>query len=130
MAELSIVPEIKKQYPFVELYAFEEDNQIYISSIKVPEEHRRKGIGRDIINWIKDYAYEVQKPVVLSPQAERGYKKKLDKFYKDRGFVHNAGKHRDYSLSRFTAPTMYWRPRKKFVEYVAEKDLDNFGFFN
>jgi GNAT superfamily N-acetyltransferase len=121
MAELSIIPEIKKQYPFVELYAFEDDNQIYISSIKVPEEQRRKGIGRDIIHWIKDYAYEQQKPVVLSPEAERGYKKKLEKFYKNLGFVHNTGKKKDYKLARAFAPTMYWKPRLKFKEWLSEK---------
>lgn len=130
MSELSIIPKIKEQYPFVKLHAFEEDDKIYISSIEVPEEHRRKGIGRDIIGMIKDHAYEVQKPIVLQPAAERGYKQKLDKFYKSLGFVHNTGKKKDYTLSRPFAATMYWRPRRKFIEFVMEKEIDNNGFFD
>lgn len=125
--EKTIFDKIKVQYPFVQLFGYEDESQIFITSLKVPEEHRRKGIGRDIISWIKDYAYDVQKPVVLTPAAEYGYKAKLDKFYKNLGFIHNKGKKMDYTLSKTFAPTMYWRPRRKFVEYVVERDLDLFG---
>jgi GNAT superfamily N-acetyltransferase len=119
--ELSILPEIRTKYPFVTIYAWEDNIQIYISSIKIPKEHRRKGIGKDIISIIKNYAYEQQKPITLSPEAEKGYKKKLDTFYRNLGFVHNQGRNKDYSLSRTFGKTMYWKPRK-FQEFLKEKD--------
>jgi hypothetical protein len=110
--QLSIIPEIKNKYPFVKIYAWENNYQIYISYIKVPVEKRRMGIGRDIIGIIKDYAYEKQIPIVLSPEAEKGCKSKLNTFYKNLGFIHNQGKNKDLSLIRTFEHTMYWKPRK------------------
>lgn len=121
--ELPIISEIKRKYPFAEIYAYENDNQIYISQIRIPEEQRGQGIGKDIIEMIKKYASEIQKPVVLSPESEKGYKKKLEKFYKNLGFVHNKGRNKDYHLSKPFAATMFWRPMK-FSEYVQNRDAN------
>ena len=61
---------------------------------------------------IQVYAQSVGKPIVLSPQPDKGKKAALERFYKNLGFVHNRGRHRDYSLSNFGGPTMLWRPNK------------------
>lgn len=120
MADLKIINDIKAKYPFVKIYASENDSVIHLHSIVVPEEHRRKGIGRDILSWIKDYAHDVQKAIVLEPSAERGYKQKLDKFYRNLGFMHNRGKNKDYTLTSPFASTMYWKPRLKFKEWLND----------
>jgi hypothetical protein len=118
MSDLSaLMTQIRQEYPEVSVYAFEKPNSIYLSKIKVPHHSRGKGIGKSIIKRIQDYANIVKKPITLVPQAERGFKQKLDKFYKDLGFVHNKGRNKDFSLSDPFAPSMYWR----FKEWLKEQ---------
>ena len=101
----SLLDEIREKYPFVKIWAFESSNRIELQKIEIPFEHRGKGIGTDIIKRLQKYAQLVGKPIVLRPEAERGRKKDLERFYKGLGFVNNRGRNMDYSLSR----TMYWR---------------------
>ena len=72
----TLISKIKTLYPSVKIYAYEYPNKIELNSLVVPEEARRKGIGSSIIKMIQDYAYEVEKPIVLEPSAEKGYKQK------------------------------------------------------
>jgi GNAT superfamily N-acetyltransferase len=109
-----ILTDIRNKFPGVKIYAFDMPEQIYISSINVPEEMRGKGIGTLIIEKIKDFAKLRGKPVTLRPQAERGHKEKLDNFYKRLGFVDNKGRNKDYKLSSPFGRTMYW----KFKEWL------------
>lgn len=117
----SLVSEIETEYPFIDLYVYETPYSIELANIKLPPEVRNQGIGTKIIQRLQQYAKEVQKPIVLTPEAERGKKKKLDKFYKNLDFVHNKGKNRDYRLSKTFAPTMLW---KGFKEWLAETKLE------
>ena len=110
-----LLERIRAQYPFVKIWAFENSMKIELQQIEVPPEHRGKGIGKDIIHQLQVYAQSVDKPIVLRPEAEKGRKKDLERFYKDLGFVNNKGKHVDYSLSSPMAKTMYWR----FKEWLA-----------
>ena len=66
----------------------------------------------EIVRKIQQYAQSVGKPIVLSPEPEKGKKAALERFYKNLGFVHNRGRHRDYRLSSFGGPTMLWHPQK------------------
>ena len=116
-----LINKIKKLYPNIKLYVYEYPNKIELNSIVVPEESRRKGIGSSIIEMIKDYAYEVEKPIVIEPSAERGYKQKLDKFYKNLGFVHNTGRNKDFTLSKTFGPTMYWKPNISFKKFMEKQ---------
>ncbi len=109
----TLLTAIRKDNPDIKIYAFEHLHEIYISSIQVPEEQRGKGIGSGIIRRIQDYAQEVGKPVTLRPQAERGYKKKLETFYMNLGFVHNKGRNKDYALTSPFGASMYWRPKEQ-----------------
>lgn len=103
------IEDIKKQYPEVEIDAYETKNKIEIMKIEVSKDQRNKGIGTNIIKKIQDYASGVKKPIVIRPQAEKGYKNKLNNFYKKLGFVDNKGKNIDFTLSSPVAKTMYWR---------------------
>lgn len=48
--------QIQILYPDVKIFAHEGKNNIKITSLFVPKEQRRKGIGTDIIKKIKEYA--------------------------------------------------------------------------
>ena len=48
--------------------------------------------------------------IVVMPEAERGRKSDLERFYRNLGFVRNRGRNMDYTLSSPLAGTMYWRP--------------------
>ena len=120
MAELSIINQIKSKYPFVKISASENGKIISLDSIYVPKEHRKKGIGRDIIETIKEHAYDTKQAIVIEVKAERGYKKKLFNFYKSLGFVENKGRNIDYELSRTFGSTMYWKPQN-YMETVRIK---------
>lgn len=104
-----LLDSIRAEYPFVKLWAFESNTKIELQQIEVDKEHRGQGIGQKIIEMLKTYARMVSKPIVLRPEAERGRKKDLERFYKQLGFVNNSGRHMDYTLSSPMAKTMYWR---------------------
>ena len=106
----SIIDGFSAQIPGLYLWAYETDRKVELKEIKVPPEQRNQGLGGQIIEAIKDYARRVGKPVVLSPQPEFGKKKALDRFYRNHGFVYNRGRNKDYEISSFFGPTMYWRP--------------------
>ena len=86
------------------------NNSLYIGSIRIRPEHRKQGIGRKVIQKIKDFADVHRLVISLAPQAEARYKEKLDRFYKSLGFVVNKGRNRDYQLSDPFGRTMYRRP--------------------
>ena len=106
----AIIEKFKSQYKGLDLWAFEDNNRIFLNSIKVPLEMRRQGIGREIIKVLKDFAQSRGKPLVVSPEAEKGYKSKLDNWYRDQGFIDNKGRYKDYEISEPFGRTMYWRP--------------------
>jgi hypothetical protein len=103
--------DVKNRYPGIILYVWETDNQIELANIEVPIEQRHQGIGKRIIDELKSIARRINKPVTLIPQADRGYKKKLERFYRDLGFVNNKGRYKDYTISSPFSSTMYWKPK-------------------
>ena len=86
------------------------NGSLFIGAIRIKPEHRRKGIGSEIIRKIKKFADGHKLIISLSPEAEPRYKERLDKFYKSLGFVNNKGRKKDYRLSEPFARIMYRRP--------------------
>ena len=113
------------KYPQLEDLSFHsnyDDRVLHLSIIRIKKGERGKGIGREIINSIKQFADENNLIITLSPEPEPRYKKKLDNFYRDSGFIHNRGRKKDYSLSSFYGPTMIRRPGMN--EEVDKKIID------
>lgn len=105
----NIIEDIKKDYPEIEIDAYENKYKIEIIKIKIPKHQRKQGIGSSVIKKIQDYARSIEKPIVITPEAEKGYENKLNNFYKKLGFVDNKGKNIDFTLSSPIAKTMYWK---------------------
>jgi|LakMenE18May11ns_1017448.scaffolds.fasta_scaffold9620617_2 GNAT superfamily N-acetyltransferase len=110
---------LKIKYPTVDVDAYENKFRIELMNLKVAPEHQGQGIGSKVIQELQHYARSQGKPIVLRPEAERGRKKDLERFYKGLGFVDNKGRNIDYSLSSPVAKTMYWR-FKEWVEFVLD----------
>ena len=109
-----LLGDLKQRYFGLILAAYEDQNQIKLNKIEVPLEMRHQGIGSEIIKIIQDFAQQRGKPLVVAPEAERGYKKKLDNFYKDRGFVNNKGKNfEEIQIKDPHGATMYWSPQNE-----------------
>lgn len=101
---------LRERHPGLRLEAYETKEKIELMSIEVPEGSRGMGVGTEIIRNIQDYARKVGKPIVLRPEAEKGRKGDLDRFYRGLGFVHNRGRNTNFVLSSPTSRTMYWNP--------------------
>lgn len=108
--------QIEAKYPMVDIFVFENNYKIELSTLRLPKEYQNKGIGSDILKMLQDYSKIVQKPIVLSPEADRGKKGALKRFYKNNGFVDNKGRNKDYKLSLF-GPTMHWKGFREFMEF-------------
>ena len=117
---------LEQKYPEIDiLHLYIKSNgSLFIGSIRIKPEHRRKGQGREIIHQIKKFADDHNLIISLAPEAEPRYKEKLDKFYKSLGFVNNKGRKRDYQLSDPFCRTMYRRPGINEIEYPLAKGED------
>lgn len=107
----AVVSGVVERHPGLKLVAYEAKEKIELMSIEVPEGSRGMGVGTEAVRAIQSYARSVGKPIVLRPEADRGRKGDLERFYKGLGFVHNRGRNTDFVLSSPTSRTMYWRPR-------------------
>jgi predicted GNAT family N-acyltransferase len=83
-------------------------NNITLSKIVVPKQHREKGIGSSVMNKLKGFADNNKSRITLTPSTDFGGSSvnRLKKFYKKHGFVENKGKNKDYSVS----DSMYRNP--------------------
>lgn len=79
---------------------------IRLHAIEVPKEKRGQGIGTRAMKGLTNYADKQQKRVTLTPQADRGKKGKLEKFYKSFDFKANSGRNKDFTTrdSRIRSP--------------------------
>lgn len=96
---------------------------LHLSDIRIKKNARGQGIGSKIIDQLKKFADQNKLIITLSPEPERGYKAKLDRFYRSHGFVHNKGRKKDYRLSNFFGPTMVRRP----MDEVEEEEIFKVG---
>jgi len=110
--------DLEAQFPQIQdLHLFIKSNgSLYIQSIRIKPEERRKGIGSQIIDKIKKFADGHNLTISLAPEPEPRYKEKLHKFYKRHGFIFNKGRHKDWQLSEPFSSTMYRRPQKEAMD--------------
>lgn len=98
----------ERKHPGMKFSAHQDQSgDIRLHSIEVPKEKRGQGIGSRAIKGLSNFADKNKKRITLTQQAEKGYKGKLDKFYRERGFVPNKGRNRDFT----TRDTMIRNPR-------------------
>ena len=109
-----------KYEPYTKYLALNEGKDyIRIRNINVKEEYRNKGIGQKILNDVMSYADSKGKTITLTPTKEFGTYARLKEWYTKNGFVYNAGKNADLSIS----DTMYRLPKKGTVGR-ANLDVD------
>jgi GNAT superfamily N-acetyltransferase len=104
--------QLKRKFPQLEDLHFyiKSNGSLFIGSIIVYKNMRGQGIGSKVLNLIKDFADKNNLIISLSPEADSGKKSKLDRFYKNAGFIDNKGRNKDYQLSEPFGRTMYRRP--------------------
>lgn len=79
-----------------------------LSKIIIPKEARNKGIGSKFMQDLINYADQNNIRIVLSPATDFGASSvsRLINFYKNFGFVQNAGKNKDFEITQ----SMYRNP--------------------
>lgn len=78
---------LKKKYPQINFYVYENSKRLILSQIIVPKELRNQGLGSSFMKDLIDYSYKTKKPIYLTPSKDFGGKiTKLRKFYKNLGF--------------------------------------------
>ncbi len=111
-------PQIDKLYMWFRSSSMD----IVVSSIKIKEEFRKRGIGSQIMKAVNEFADQYGLSVSLDPDPQPGYKKKLIDFYKSHGFVRNKGRNTDFRISE----PMYRKPQKSLKEMILnEQEITN-----
>jgi hypothetical protein len=113
----SLEDELNKKYPsddkkgfVIELWpASYRKDFAELVVLYIPKEHRNKGIGSEIMNWITKYADENHMIVGATPSTDFGATSvnRIRTFNKRFGFVRNTGRNVDYTISN----TMYRKPK-------------------
>lgn len=65
---------------------------LYVNSLRVKPNERRRGIGRKVMNKILEFVDENNLYLTLHPSPEPRYKAKLQQFYKSFGLKPNKGR--------------------------------------
>jgi predicted GNAT family N-acyltransferase len=90
----------ERKHPGMKFHVYQNrSGDIRLDQFEVPKNKRGQGIGGRALRGLSKYASKNKKRITLTPQAERGYKKKLDTFYRSYGFKPNSGRNKDYSVS-------------------------------
>jgi GNAT superfamily N-acetyltransferase len=90
----------ERKHPGMKLHVYnDQSGDINLHSLEVPKHKRGQGIGSRAMKGLANYADRQNKRITLTQQAEKGYKGKLDKFYRDKGFRPNKGRNKDYTTS-------------------------------
>lgn len=87
--------------PQIEDFTLHSGNQgrwIDLRSIRVKPEARNQGVGSQYITAVKSIAKQFGVPVILGPEADRGHKADLERFYRGHDFTPHKGRNRDYSV--------------------------------
>lgn len=110
----SLENSLKSEYKdaIKDLHLFLKTNgAIHIGAIRINLEYRQQGIGAAIMRKIAEFADKHHLYITLSPEPERGYKDKLDRFYKALGYIANKGRNRDSRLSSPFEKTLLRKPK-------------------
>jgi len=115
---------LANKYPNVALDIAESPKAIDLSRIVVPQELRNQGLGSSVMQDLIDYADSTGKQVRLSPSSDfGGSPTRLNKFYKQFGFIDNRGRNKDFT----TRETMIRSPEEKSFEVTRKDASDIFG---
>jgi GNAT superfamily N-acetyltransferase len=96
----TISKNLERRTPGMKVHAYpSQTGDISLHSLEVPKEKRNQGVGSHAMRNLTRFADKQNKRVILTPEAERGKKVKLDKFYKRFGFKPNKGRNKDLSVS-------------------------------
>ena len=79
---------------------------ITVHSIKVKPKYQGQGIGGKVLKDIKEFATKLKLPILLTPEADRGKKDALARFYKSHGFE----KCKDARFTSMFGPVLMWKP--------------------
>jgi GNAT superfamily N-acetyltransferase len=91
---------LEKRTPGMKFHATpSQTGDIRLHSIEVPKEKQGQGIGSRALKGLTTFADKQNKRVTLTPQADKGKKGKLEKFYQRFGFRPNKGRNKDFSVS-------------------------------
>jgi GNAT superfamily N-acetyltransferase len=91
---------LEKRTPGMKFHATpSQTGDIRLHSIEVPKEKQGQGIGSRALKGLTTFADKQNKRVTLTPQADKGKKGKLEKFYQRFGFKPNKGRNKDFSVS-------------------------------
>lgn len=91
---------LERRTPGMKVHVYSsQTGDIKLHSLEVPKEKRNQGVGSHALKNLTAFADRQNKRVTLTPEAEKGKKAKLDKFYKRFGFKSNRGRSRDFSVS-------------------------------
>lgn len=88
--------------PGLNLYVYENDRKIVLSSIIIPKNQQRQGLGTQILQDLVAYADQVGKRMELTPGLKdknhgTTSRNRLVRFYKRFDFLENKGRNKDYS---------------------------------
>jgi len=115
---------LKVEFPQIadlSLFVKSSGEELFLNSIRMKPNERGKGIGRKVMDRIIEFADKHGLYLTLKPGPEKGYKEKLNQFYKSFGFYPNKGRK---GLSQYGgAFGTYWirRPEKNIEEIINEE---------
>ena len=93
MSEAFVLRDLEDKYG-IDLDLYDNGKFLELSRIVIPKDKRGEGIGSEIMKQINDYADSKGLKIYLTPSKDFGASSvsRLEKFYKDHGFVKNTDK--------------------------------------
>ena len=93
LAEAFVLRDLEDKYG-IDLDLYDNGKFLELSRIVIPKDKRGEGIGSEIMKQINDYADSKGLKIYLTPSKDFGASSvsRLEKFYKDHGFVKNTDK--------------------------------------
>lgn len=88
------------------------DDSLYVDDIVVKPLEQGKGIGTRVMKKLIEFAQQEGINIILQAIPTPGQKERLQKFYKNLGFVKNVGDTLDPEIKPVYHRTMYIKPKK------------------
>lgn len=108
---IDIQAKLRNKFPnlTIDIYQDDKNKTLTLSRIIVPKELREQGMGTNFMTDLISMADKLKYKIILTPDDSFGGNKyRLQKFYKQFGFIPNKGKNRDFSHRE----DMYRTPNK------------------
>ena len=93
LGEAFVLRDLEDKYG-IDLDLYDNGKFLELSRIVIPKDKRGEGLGSEIMNKINDYADQKGLKIYLTPSKDFGATSisRLEKFYKDHGFIKNTDK--------------------------------------